>query len=128
MGTYAKDLPALFREMHRVLKPGAKVSFLDWFKLPTYNPEDAYHRKLLQEVKAVIGAVKTPDPEEYAQALEEAGFVILSSREASEDGGHQWPLVKEAEFFFESVKVLIAKLAQWGLIPKHFDTLMVRLT
>merc|ERR1712061_860197 len=126
--THAKDLPALLADMHRVLKPGAKISFLDWFQLKNYNPEDAHHRKLLREVKAVIGAVKTPTPEEYEVALREAGFIVLSSTEASEDGGHQWPLIKEAEFFFESVKVLIAKLAQWGLIPKHFDTLMVRLT
>merc|ERR1719408_642958 len=69
--TYAKDLPALLREMHRVLKPGAKISFLDWFKLPAYDEKDPHHRKLLQEVKAVIGAVKTPSPEEYTQALEE---------------------------------------------------------
>lgn len=31
--TYAKDLVALLKEMNRVLKPGAKISFLDWFKL-----------------------------------------------------------------------------------------------
>jgi len=126
--TYAKDLPALLREMHRVLKPGAKISFLDWFKLKAYDEEDAHHRKLLREVKAVIGAVKTPDPEEYSVALKEAGFEVLSSREASEDGGHQYPLVMQAEFFYETSKVVVAFLAKHGLIPKHFDTLLTRLT
>mmetsp|Transcript_67045 Transcript_67045/g.187494 ORF Transcript_67045/g.187494 Transcript_67045/m.187494 type:complete len:363 (-) Transcript_67045:120-1208(-) len=126
--TYAKDLVALLKEMNRVLKPGAKISFLDWFKLKAYNPEDAHHKKLMREVKAVIGAVKTPDPEEYAAALAEAGFEIISSAEASTDGGHQWPLVKQAEFFFETAKDLVAFLAKYGLIPKHFDVLMQRLT
>uniref|UniRef100_A0A7S2L5X1 Methyltransferase type 11 domain-containing protein n=1 Tax=Zooxanthella nutricula TaxID=1333877 RepID=A0A7S2L5X1_9DINO len=126
--TYAKDLPALLRDMHRVLKPGAKVSFLDWFKLPAYDPSDSHHRKLLADVKAVIGAVWTPSPEEYVEALEQAGFVVLSSREASEDGGHQYPLVKQAEFFYETSKVIVATLANLGLIPKHFDTLLTRLT
>jgi len=126
--TYAKDLPALLKEMHRVLKPGAKISFLDWFKLPAYDEKDAHHNKLLREVKAVIGAVKTPAPEEYMAALTDAGFVVLSSREASEDGDHQYPLVQQAEFFFETAKVVVATLARWGLIPKHFDTLLTRLT
>merc|ERR1712137_730518 len=75
--TYAKDLPALLREMYRVVKPGAKISFLDWFRLPNYNPEDAHHQKLLREVKAVIGAVWTPSPEEYHAALKDAGFELI---------------------------------------------------
>jgi len=126
--TYAKDLPALLRDMHRVLKPGAKMSFLDWFKLPAYNPDNPHHKKLLREVKAVIGAVKTPSPEEYTEALEGAGFKVLSSKEASEDGGHQWQLVSQAEFFFESAKSIVEILAKYGIIPKHFDVLMKRLT
>merc|ERR1719401_253866 len=126
--TYAKDLKVLLKEMYRVLKPGAKISFLDWFKLKAYNEDDAHHRKLLREVKAVIGAVKTPDPEEYSVALKEAGFEVLSSKEASEDGGHQYPLVMQAEFFYETSKVVVAFLAKHGLIPKHFDTLLTRLT
>jgi len=126
--TYAQDLPALLRDMHRVLKPGAKISFLDWFKLPGYDASDSHHRKLLADVKAVIGAVWTPAPEEYTSALEQAGFVVLSSKEASADGGHQFPLVKEAEFFYESSKVIVKTLANLGLIPRHFDTLLTRLT
>jgi len=126
--TYAKDLPALLKDMYRVLKPGAKISFLDWFKLPAYNPEDPHHKKLLREVKAVIGAVKTPAPEEYNTLLEEAGFKVISSQEASEDGGHQWQLVSQAEFFFESAKSIVSFLAKYGLIPKHFDVLLHRLT
>jgi len=126
--TYAKDLPALLKDMHRVLKPGAKISFLDWFKLPGYDPTDGHHRKLLADVKAVIGAVWTPAPEEYTSALEQAGFTVLSSKEASADGGHQYPLVKQAEFFYETSKVIVATLANMGLIPRHFDTLLTRLT
>jgi len=126
--TYAKDLPALLKDMHRVLKPGAKISFLDWFKLPNYDPSDSHHRKLLADVKAVIGAVWTPAPEEYVLALEQAGFKVISSQEASADGGHQYPLLKQAEFFYESSKSIVATLANLGLIPRHFDTLLTRLT
>lgn len=127
--TYAEDLVKLFKEMNRVLKPGAKISFLDWFALPAYQPEDPHHQKLLREVKAVIGAVRTPYPEEYDRALKEAGFEVISSQEASEDGGHQAPLVMTAQWFFEFLGVpVVNTLTAWGLIPMHFKTLLDRLT
>jgi len=126
--TYAEDLVRLLKEMHRVLKPGAKISFLDWFALPNYTASDPRHQKLLREVKAVIGAVRTPYPEEYLRALEESGFELIFSGEASSDGGHQWPLVKSAETFFLTVKSIVNFLADWRLIPQHFKVLFERLT
>merc|ERR1711974_206121 len=37
--TYAKDKKELCKELFRVMKPGAKFSYLDWVRLPAYNPE-----------------------------------------------------------------------------------------
>ena len=73
--TYVKDLSALLKELHRVLKPGAKLSFLDWFMLEAYEDNNPEHRELLRKTKAIIGAVYTPRPEEYHAALEKAGYV-----------------------------------------------------
>jgi len=126
--TYAKDLVGLLKEMKRVLKPGAKISFLDWFSLENYNPKDAHHRHLLQDSKAVIGAVWTPKPEEYHAALQEAGFNLIFSGEASQDGGRQGPLVLQAKVFYESVKDIIDFLTRYRIIPAHFKTLLERLT
>mmetsp|Transcript_19462 Transcript_19462/g.61226 ORF Transcript_19462/g.61226 Transcript_19462/m.61226 type:complete len:362 (-) Transcript_19462:21-1106(-) len=125
--TYAEDLVKLLKEMHRVLKPGAKISFLDWFKLKAYDPEDPHHRKLLREVKAVIGAVYTPEPEEYHAALKKAGFELIFSGEASVDGGHQWPLVMKADDFYQTFKGAVDFLTRHSIIPYHFKTLLERL-
>jgi len=127
--TYAESLPKLFAEMHRILKPGAKISFLDWFALPAFKPEDTHHQHLLKEVKALIGAVRTPYPEEYQRALEEAGFVVLLNEEASTDGDQQFPLIQDAQTFFEFLlKPMVDKLTVFGLLPKHFKVLVDRLT
>lgn len=126
--TYAQDLESLFREMHRVLKPGANVSFLDWFKLPNFNPNDPYHQKLFRETKAVIGAVYTPSPEEYTELLTKAGFEVLLSAEASTDGGKQWPLVIKADTFYVTAKQIINFLTTYRIIPQHFKVLIDRLT
>ncbi|CAE8614828.1 unnamed protein product [Polarella glacialis] len=125
--TYAQDLKALFTEMNRVLKPGAKISFLDWFKLDKYNPEDKHHQHLLKEVKAVIGAVKTPSAEEYHTALRETGFEVLFSGEASIDGGHQWPLVQKADLFYTTFKSIVDTLTTFHIIPAHLKVLLERL-
>jgi len=126
--TYAEDLVRLLKEMNRVLKPGSKISFLDWFALDNYRPDDAHHNKLLREAKAVIGAVKTPYPSEYTAALKEAGFEVLFSGEASIDGGHQWPLIQQAEVFYLGFKGLVDRLTSFGFIPAHFKPLLERLT
>jgi len=125
--TYAEDFGKLMKEMHRVLKPGAKISFLDWFKLKAYNPEDAHHRKLLRDTKALLGTVYTPDPEEYHVALKKAGFEVIFSGEASVDGGHQWPLVMQADVFYQTFKGIVDFLTKYSLIPSHFKILLERL-
>jgi len=126
--SYAQDLPILMKELYRVIKPGAKISMLDWFKLPAYKPEDPHHKKLLRDVKMVIGAVRTPAPEDYDIAMKAAGFEILFSGEASKDGGHQWPLVMQADAFYTNVKSIVDFLTQWKIIPGHFKRLLERLT
>ena len=91
--TYVKDLSALLKELHRVLKPGAKLSFLDWFMLEAYEDNNPEHRELLRKTKAIIGAVYTPRPEEYHAALEKAGYVAkpmcvaLCARQTQRDHG-----------------------------------------
>jgi sterol 24-C-methyltransferase len=125
--TYVQDLDVFLKELSRVLKPGAKISFLDWFRLESYQPEDPYHRKLLQDTKAVIGAVRTPAPEEYNVALKRAGFEVIFSGEASADGGHQWPLVMQADQFYTTAKAVVDFLTEWKVIPGHLKVLLERL-
>jgi len=126
--TYVTDLTRLLKEINRVLKPGAKVSFLDWFVLPAYDASDAHHRFLMAEVKAVLGAVWSPLPSDYEKAFAAAGFEVLFSGEASEDGGHQWPLVKKAETFYLAANAFVKFLTNLGLIPGHVLVLMDRLS
>jgi sterol 24-C-methyltransferase len=125
--TYAKDYDALFAEMFRVMKPGAKASFLDWFvydKLDWTNPE---HKLLMSQVKPLIGAVRDPTPKEFCEALERAGFKILKDKNASVDG-FQYPLIDEADKYFNIIRAIVDFLATWRIIPSHLKLLFDRLT
>ncbi|KAL5001748.1 S-adenosyl-L-methionine-dependent methyltransferase [Aspergillus recurvatus] len=121
-----KDLPALFREIHRVVKPGARISLLDWVSLPDYDPSNAEHAELMRRVKPLIGAVGTPTPETLENALTEAGFTVLRSDNASV-GDLQAPLIDKVDLYFRSMRQVILGLVKAHVLPRHFKTLINRL-
>ena len=90
--TYMKDKVAVFKEIYRVLKPGAKFSYLDWVLLDNYDPENPVHVDHVKRTMPFIGAVDNPRYQEIEEAMKKAGFKILLSEDAS-IGGHQGPLI-----------------------------------
>jgi len=125
--TYTVEPLKLFREIFRVLRPGAKISFLDWVQLPNFNASDVRHQELLRKVKPLLGAVWTPKVSDFLEPLREAGFQILSNEEASRTGS-QYTLFEKLRVFFEGIGVLLRGMTKIGLLPKHFETLFDRLT
>ena len=123
----SKNLRKLFQDIHRVMKPGAKLACLDWVTLEKYNPRDPYHADLMKRVKPLIGAIGSPSAREYANLMREAGFAILIDENASIDG-LQAPLIENADKFFTRVTRLIKFLVRWKLLPNHFNALFDRLT
>lgn len=90
--TYAKDKVAVFKEIYRVLKPGAKFSYLDWVLLDNYDPNNPVHVDHVKRTMPFIGAVDNPRYQEIEDAMKAAGFKIVLSEDAS-IGGHQGPLI-----------------------------------
>ncbi|KAK1757933.1 S-adenosyl-L-methionine-dependent methyltransferase [Echria macrotheca] len=121
-----KDLPALFREIYRVVKPGARVSLLDWVSLPAYDPGNAEHVELMRRVKPLIGAVGTPTPKSLEVALEAAGFVVVKSENASLDG-LQALLIDKVDVYFRAMRQMILGMVKLRMLPPHFKTLIDRL-
>lgn len=123
----AKDHTKLLQEVYRVLKPGARVSMLDWASLEAYDSQDPEHERLMQKIKPLIGAVGTPTPKSMQDALETAGFRMIRMNNASIDG-LQAPLIERVDGFFRTAKRTILGLVRIGILPGHFKTLFERLT
>ncbi|KAL1864622.1 hypothetical protein VTK73DRAFT_5776 [Phialemonium thermophilum] len=121
-----KDLRALFKEIYRVVRPGAVVSMLDWVRLPAFDFDNPEHVALMRRVKPLIGAVGTPTPELLEEALEEAGFVVTRSEIPSIDG-LQAPLIDKVDVYFRAIRQVILALVKLRMLPAHFKTLINRL-
>jgi len=123
--SYTKDMNALFKEWYRVLKPGAKVSILDWFLYDKFDKDNEYHRDLLKKCKPMIGAVYNPTTKEMCEALENNGFKIIVDENASIDG-HQYQLIEKADTYFRSMYSMVKFVVSIKLLPEHFLTLFDR--
>ncbi|KAI0392897.1 S-adenosyl-L-methionine-dependent methyltransferase [Xylariaceae sp. FL0594] len=121
-----RDPCATFREIYRVLRPGARFLLMDWVRLPAYDPSDASHAALMRRVKPLVGAVGTPTPAALEDALARAGFRVTRSDIPSLDG-LQAPLIDKVDVYFRSVRRLVHGLVKVRALPRHFRTLMDRL-
>lgn len=121
-----KDPRALFQEIFRILKPGAKFILCDWVSLPAYDPKNAEHAELMRRVKPLIGAVGTPTPTSFEAALRNAGFSVSCSDNPSIDD-LQAPLIDKVDIYFRAMRQAILAGVKLRLVPYHFKTLINRL-
>lgn len=121
-----KDPRALFKEVYRVLKPGAKFLLMDWVSLPPYDPSNEEHQALMRRVKPLIGAVGTPTPAGFESALQEAGFSVTKSDIPSLDG-LQSQLIDKVDLYFRTMRQAILAAVKLKMLPPHFKTLINRL-
>lgn len=126
IGGYGTNLKKLFKETHRVLKRGGKAAFEDYVVLPAYNESDAYHRRLFQASKALLGVVEYHYDQEFIDALAEAGFEIIHRVNASI--AEQASLMERDRAFFLPLTRVVGFLNSVGIIPKHFSDLLLRMT
>ena len=121
-----KNHAELFKEIFRVLRPGAKFSLLDWVSLPAFDASNPEHADLMRRVKPLIGAIGTPTPTSLEAALREAGFEIVRSDNASIDG-RQAPLIDKVDIYFRTLRQAILGFVKLRILPRHFKPLIDRL-
>jgi sterol 24-C-methyltransferase len=123
----SQDLNLLFKEINRILKPGGRLSCLDWVVLDKYDKNNKEHVSLMKRVKPLIGAIGCPHNKEYAAAMENAGFELIIDANASV-GGLQYQLIDNADSFYANVEKWIKFLCKYKIFPAYFERLFNRFT
>jgi len=89
---HAPDKAGAFAEIFRVLKPGALFWGQEMCMTDKFNPDDASHRTIKQELMHYIALKEIATPGEVNQALQGAGFSVIEgmNMDASEDQSTPW--------------------------------------
>jgi sterol 24-C-methyltransferase len=89
---HAPDKTALFRELRRVMRPGACFAGYEWCLTDRYNPGDPHHRWIKAEIEEGTGLPDLATEPEVIQALEAAGFEVVDFRDRApeSDPGTPW--------------------------------------
>ena len=124
--SYAKDVTAVCTEIARVLKPGGRLSALDWVLLPGYDPSDPEHVELVERACGLLGAVASPTVQELATAMEKAGLQIVLSENPSINQ-QQNQMISDEDKYFHWLHRAIELGTKIRVFPKYFMPLLDRL-
>jgi sterol 24-C-methyltransferase len=124
--TYAKDLAAVCRELARVLKPGARLSALDWVLLPAYDEDDPVHVDLVRRACGVLGAIACPSLQDLMNAIQKAGFRTLVNEIPSIDQ-QQHRMISAEDRYFRWLRRGVWVGAKARMLPRYLLPLVDRL-
>mmetsp|Transcript_60494 Transcript_60494/g.153401 ORF Transcript_60494/g.153401 Transcript_60494/m.153401 type:complete len:392 (+) Transcript_60494:70-1245(+) len=97
---HAPDRTKVYKEILRVLKPGAVFACYEWCLTDKYDKDNEHHRKIKHDIEVGDGLPDLVHHSVCTKALEDVGFEVLEARDAMMDGhlgdgGEPWymPLV-----------------------------------
>jgi sterol 24-C-methyltransferase len=88
---HAPDKTALFRELHRVMKPGAGFAGYEWCLTDRYDPNDAEHRAIKKDIEEGDGLPDIARTHDVITALSQAGFEVLDARDLAPECDAETP-------------------------------------
>jgi len=76
---HSPDRPALFKEIHRVIKPGGYFAAYDWVMTDKYEENNPHHVHLREALEWGNGLPRLTTVTDTIRALEAAGFQIVET-------------------------------------------------
>ena len=76
---HAPNRRLAFRELHRLLKPGAEAAIVDWCLTDSFDPGNSQHRDVRARIERANATPELPTAKEYADAVRGAGFEVIEA-------------------------------------------------
>mmetsp|Transcript_60010 Transcript_60010/g.130156 ORF Transcript_60010/g.130156 Transcript_60010/m.130156 type:complete len:392 (-) Transcript_60010:120-1295(-) len=83
---HAPDRLKVYKEILRVLKPGAIFACYEWCVTDLYDPDNAEHRQIKADIMLGDGLPDLVHTSVCTEALSKAGFEVLEVRDVMQDG------------------------------------------
>jgi len=88
---HAPDKTAAFREIFRVLRPGACFAGYDWCLTEDFDPRNAEHLRIKKDIETGNGLPDIALTSEVCDALRMAGFEVLEARDLAPESHPERP-------------------------------------
>ena len=88
---HAPDKTAAFREIFRILRPGACFTGYDWCLTEDFDPQNAEHERIKKDIVTRDGLPDIALTSEVDAALREAGFELLEARDLAPESHPNMP-------------------------------------
>ena len=88
---HAPDKTAAFREIFRVLRPGAGFAGYEWCLTEDFDPRNAEHLRIKKDIEMGNGLPDIALTSEVCDALRVAGFELLEARDLAPDSHPETP-------------------------------------
>ncbi len=109
-----EELDGFAREMHRVLKPGARYACSEYLLTPHFDWNNEEHVALHKAFLPTLAATHSNYPADVCAALERAGFEILVSAPSKSVA---WPLCEQKRDLIRRGRMLIRALEAIRVVP-----------
>lgn len=102
---HSPELSRVYGEIFRVLKAGGLYACCEWVLTDKYDHNDAYHRRLKQDILEGNGLPDLVPIPEVLRAARDVGFEIFESRDRSTDTPLPWYSVLEPRWTLADLKM-----------------------
>ncbi|XBH96482.1 hypothetical protein VPH35_086859 [Triticum aestivum] len=89
---HAPDPVGCYKEIYRVLKPGQCFAVYEWCITDHYDPNNATHKRIKDEIELGNGLPDIRSTRQCLQAVKDAGFEVIWDKDLAEDSPLPWYL------------------------------------
>uniref|UniRef100_A0ACD6AEE7 Uncharacterized protein n=1 Tax=Avena sativa TaxID=4498 RepID=A0ACD6AEE7_AVESA len=89
---HAPDPVGCYKEIYRVLKPGQCFAVYEWCITDHYDPSNATHKRIKDEIELGNGLPDIRSTQQCLQAVKDAGFEVIWDKDLAVDSPLPWYL------------------------------------